>query len=86
MSLYTTGAFWSLNIWIWAWNIALKNHNLTCRGVEPNETYVISGVLQSVHGQLYDWCCVNTAAINMSNENQELSNYAQSNLKIMDRS
>lgn len=56
--------------------MALGNHNLPYRGIEPNETYVISGVLQSVHGQLYDWCCVNAAAMNMSNENQELPNNA----------
>lgn len=86
MSLYTSGTLWSLNIWVCAWSMALGNHNLTCRGIEPNEMYVISGVFQSVHGQLYDWCCVNTAAMNTSNENQELPNYAQSNLKIMDRS
>lgn len=53
--------------------MALENRSLTCRGIE---TYVISDVFQSVHGQLYGWCCVNTAAINMSNENQELPNYA----------
>lgn len=86
MTLYTSGTFCSLNIWVWAWNVALENHNLTCRGMEPSEMYVISGVFQSVHMQLYGCCCVNTAAMNMSNENQELPNFAWSNFKIMGRS
>jgi len=39
-------------------------------------------VFQSVHEQLYDWCRVNITEINMSDENQEVPNYAWSDLKF----
>lgn len=45
-------------------------------GIQANEMYVISDVFQSVHGQLYDWCCVNITEITVSNENQEVPYYA----------
>lgn len=44
--------------------------------------YVVSDVFQSVHRQLYDWYCVNITEITMSDENQEVPNYAWSNLEL----